>query len=101
MLVLNAHGYNLVGSEPIFVANKSGKIPAPALSKATNRTQIGSELAKNRHFKIVPEPWITLYMCPSIIVGIIFQSKCAMYVPTELLMSMHFLLPYSNFCTWQ
>ncbi len=62
MLVLNAHGYNLVGSEPIFFFDISGKILTLALSKAANRTQIGSELAKNRHFEIVPELWITLYI---------------------------------------
>ncbi len=73
MLVLNAHGYSLVGSEPIFVANNSGEILALALSNATNRTQIGSELAWNRHFKIVPELWITLY----------YLLHCLEYMPAS------------------
>ncbi len=61
MLVLNASGYSLVHSEPIHVANQSGKILILPLSNAINRTQIGSEMAKNENFIIVLELWITLY----------------------------------------
>ncbi len=53
MLVLNECGYSLVRSEPIHMADQSDKILVPPLSNATNRTQIGSEMAKNKHFKIL------------------------------------------------
>ncbi len=55
MLVLCAHGYSLPRSEPILVANKSDKFSSLPLSNARNRTQIGSEVARNNHFKIVSE----------------------------------------------
>ncbi len=61
MLVLNAHGYSLPRSEPIHVPNKLHKMLMLPLSNATNRTQIGSEMAKNKHLKILLELWISLY----------------------------------------
>ncbi len=62
MLVLNARGYSLVRSEPIHAPNQSGKMLILPLSNATNLIQIGSEMPKNKHFIIVPELWITLYI---------------------------------------
>ncbi len=52
----------MVRSEPIHVANKSGKMLTLPLSNATNRTRIGSEIAKKKHVEIVPELRITLYI---------------------------------------
>ncbi len=62
MLVLNAHGYSLVRFEPLLVSNQLNKMLTLTLSNATSWTQIGSEMANNKHFKIVPELWITLYI---------------------------------------